>query len=197
MRSTGSIAPSSRFLARNIKHLLNHHLDLRNSGPVKILEIGPGSGVLTKQIIRSIRPEDEFDIVEINEQFFELIDHRYRHLPNVHTHHLDFLEFDNPYHYDYIFSSIPYESLPSHISKMMWEKKLKCCKNGSFITYYKYVNFNHFRCKYEKDLVSQYCLNEKLIIRNLPPAKLFTLKINNHPLIKSVEKREPVLVEGV
>ncbi len=196
MRSTGSIAPSSRYLARNITRLLNHHLDLKNAAPVKILEIGPGSGVLTKQIIRSIRPDDELDIVEINEQFHNLIEKRYSHIPNVHTHHLDFLEFENPYYYDYIFSSVPYESLPSRISKKIWEKKLQCCKNGAFITYYKYVNFNHFRCKYEKELVSKYCLNEKLIIRNLPPAKLFTLKINNHPLAQPEDKIQSVLVES-
>lgn len=194
MRSTGSIAPSSRFLARNITRLLHRHLEDTKSAPVRILEIGPGSGVLTQQILRYLRPDDHLDIVEINQHFFEVVNGRYSHLQNVHVYHLDFLKFEEQEKYDYIFSSLPYESLPTRISRQIWKKKLNYCKDGSFITYYKYLNFNRFKCKYEKAIVSRYCMSERVVFRNLPPAKLFTLKINNQETVKAPIPEKKVLV---
>ncbi|HKJ45035.1 MAG TPA: rRNA adenine N-6-methyltransferase family protein [Balneolales bacterium] len=190
MRYTGSIAPSSKFLARDITQILQQNLRKKKRSAVNILEIGPGTGAFTKRIIKNLGPKDHFDIVEINKHFFDIIEKKYGTPFNVKIHNQNFLNFDSNYRYDYIFSSIPYESLPKGESRKIWKKKLEYCKQGTYITYYKYLNFKKFRCKYEKDLVSKYCCDEKLVLLNLPPAKLFTLEIKNHPLIIPVESLE-------
>jgi len=176
LRKTGAIAPSSKFLANDITELLRDQLQQQQK-PIKILELGPGTGTLTKAIISAIRPTDTLDLVEINPHFTRMLRRNFPQ-PNVQVHYTDFLEFTPDYCYDYIFSSIPYESIPEEISKKLWEKKLSCCCVNGKITYYKYFNFNHFRCKYEKNLVRDYCIDERIVFRNLPPAKLFTLLIN-------------------
>lgn len=190
MRYTGAIAPSSKYLARDITQILHKNLRKKNRPPVNILEIGPGTGVLTKRIIKDLNPRDHFDIVEINKNFYDIIQTKYGTPFNVNIHNKDFLDFESDYRYDYIFSSIPYESLPKGESRKLWKKKLTYCKQGTYITYYKYLNFKKFRCKYEKDLVAKYCRDEKVVFLNLPPAKRFTLVIRNHPLMVSVESRE-------
>jgi len=63
-RTTGAILPSSRFLAR----ALVYHL--RQPRPAaRILEVGPGTGSVTRAIARNMIPEDRLDAVEINERF--------------------------------------------------------------------------------------------------------------------------------
>lgn len=190
IQSTGAIAPSSRFLARDIARILKNDSVSDSRMSLNILEIGPGTGSLTHHIIKQMGRYDHLDIVEINRNFYEHINRKYGNLQQVDTHHLDILNFQSDRIYDYIFSSLPYESLPSSKSRSIWKKQLSMCRVGSYITYYKYLNFNHFRCKFEKELVTRYCRNQKLVFRNLPPAKLFTLEIKDHDLLPV----EPVAV---
>lgn len=182
LKKTGAVAPSSRFLAKDLVHQLRHDLSAGNAPPkpVRILEIGPGTGVLTKQIIRYLRPEDHFDVVEIHEHFYRMIERKFAS-ENVHVHHNDFLKFITPCKYDYIFSSLPYESLPTQISRQIWEKKLDCCNQNAYISYYKYLNFKSFRCTFEEQVVKKYQCDHKLVFLNLPPAQLFTLEVHQTP----------------
>lgn len=191
LRKTGAIAPSSKFLANDITELLRDQLK-KNHKPLKILELGPGTGTLTKAIVSAIRPIDTLELVEINPHFTRMLRRKFPQT-NVHVHYADFLEFNQNHCYDYIFSSIPYESIPDEITQKLWKKKLECCCEDGKITYYKYLNFNHFRCKFEKELVRNYCIDERMVFRNLPPAKLFTLLVNrsNDNLLSQTDSKIP------
>jgi phospholipid N-methyltransferase len=60
----GAIAPSSRFLAK--KMLQN--IDFKN---VKVLiELGPGTGVFTEEIISKMAPDAQLLVFEINDAFY-------------------------------------------------------------------------------------------------------------------------------
>ncbi|MEX0686427.1 MAG: rRNA adenine N-6-methyltransferase family protein [Balneolales bacterium] len=170
--------PSSRYLAKDVVKLLGSNLHSADRAPVKILELGPGNGIFTGYILNHLNQDDHLDVVELNPHFVDIINKKYS-ADNLHVHHCDFLKFETSYQYDYIFSSIPYEQIHSRISKKIWERKLSMCRDGTYITYYKYINFNRFRCKFEKELVSKYRSDEKVVYLNMPPAKLFTLQIND------------------
>jgi len=191
LRKTGAIAPSSKYLARDFTKVLSHSRDVEEGSSIRILEIGPGTGSLTKLITPALRPQDHFDIVELNRDFYRMISWKYRHQKNVFTHHANILDFEPDEPYDFIFSSLPYEGIPSEVSRQIWQKKLQMCKSGSYITYYKYINIKRFRCKFEKEVVSRYCCKEKLVLRNLPPAYLYILRIEGH----SVEQPQTIKFE--
>src|SRR5438309_7006544 len=70
-RDTGSLLPSSRFLARALIANLRRP---RLAG--RILEVGPGTGSVTAQIVRHMVPGDRLDAVEINEHFIDLLQGR-------------------------------------------------------------------------------------------------------------------------
>ena len=192
LRKTGAIAPSSKYLARDFTKVLSLRRDGEEETPIRILEIGPGTGSLTKLIIPALRPQDHFDIVELNRDFYRMIRWKYRHQENVYTHHSNILDFEPDEPYDFIFSSLPYEGIPRDVSREIWQKKLNMCKPGSYITYYKYINIKRFRCKFEKEVVSRYCCKEKLVLRNLPPAYLYILHIEGH----IVEQSQTVKLEA-
>src|SRR6266851_5643758 len=63
-RSTGAILPSSRFLARALVSEI-----AKPRGPARILEVGPGTGSVTRQILRRMLTSDQLDAVEINANF--------------------------------------------------------------------------------------------------------------------------------
>lgn len=181
---TGAVAPSSKFLANDIVRALKAQIH-SSERPLRILELGPGTGTLTKAIIVALRPQDSLELVEINPHFCRMLRRKFKN-DGIRVHYEDVLEFEPGIRYDYVFSSIPYESIPEDISEQIWRKKLALCAPDGMISYYKYLNINRFRCKYEKKMVKQFCVDKKLVFLNLPPAQLFTLKLQN-PLKKSRE----------
>jgi phospholipid N-methyltransferase len=67
----GSIAPSSRFLAR----AMLKELDL---GAAKtVLEYGPGTGVVTEFVLRELRSDAKFAAIELNPGLAEVFESRY------------------------------------------------------------------------------------------------------------------------
>lgn len=174
IKQVGAVLPSSRYLARNVVDILKQR---PGSEPLNVLEIGAGTGTFTGYIQQQLGSEDHMDVIELNDTLFNILQNRHQ-APNIALHHLDFLDFEVPYKYDYIFSSIPYEGIEPAISKQLWQRKLAYCKDGAYITYYKYWNFNRFRSDYEKQLVYRCRADKKTVFMNVPPANLFTLRID-------------------
>ena len=69
--TTGSIMPSGRRLAT----ALTRYLDPRI--PQRILEVGPGTGAVTEQIVRRLGDHDELVLVETNESFVKQLEERF------------------------------------------------------------------------------------------------------------------------
>jgi phospholipid N-methyltransferase len=179
LKQTGAIAPSSKFLAKDLVEQLRTDVSRSSCTPLKILEIGPGTGPLTKEIVKLLRPQDRLDVVEIHQHFYQTIKNKFKQ-PNVTIHHEDILQFRPEFSYDYIFSSLPYEAMPKKLIQKIWQKKLDLCADKAYICYFKYVSFRKFKCNFEEQIVKRYQRDKKIVLLNLPPAKLFTLEINGY-----------------
>ena len=116
--TTGAIAPSSRFLASNMAEPMKRH-----QGPKRVLEIGPGTGAVTREIVKQIRPEDSLDLVELNEKFVEILHQRFdaeqafqeiKHLTSIHNCPLQ--EYGVGEEYDYIVSGLPLNNFPTDLT---------------------------------------------------------------------------------
>ena len=184
LKQTGAIAPSSKFLAKDLVEQLKEDITYLDCHPLNILEIGPGTGPLTKQIAKLLRPKDNMDVVELHEHFYDTIQEKYQR-ENITVHHQDILKYSPDKKYDYIFSSLPYEAMPEELIKDIWRTKLELCKQKSFICYFKYVSFRKFKSNFEKEIVQRYQRDKKVVLLNLPPAKVFTLEIHNPSLSSS------------
>lgn len=182
-KQTGAIAPSSKFLAKDLVAQYKKCLTNNDCPPLKILEIGAGTGPLTKQINSLLRPQDQLDVVEIHKKFYQILKKKYYSSDNISAYHTDILKFQQKYQYDFIFSSLPYENMPENISKEIWAKKLNLCTSDAYISYFKYVKFRDFKSDFEERIVQEFGLNEKLVLRNLPPAKVYTLEIKGQSAI--------------
>ncbi|HTK76950.1 MAG TPA: hypothetical protein VL371_16910, partial [Gemmataceae bacterium] len=63
-RATGALLPSSRFLAKTLAAPLSGARP-----PYRILEVGPGTGAVTRAIARRMISGDQLDAVELNPRF--------------------------------------------------------------------------------------------------------------------------------
>lgn len=178
LKQVGAIAPSSKFLAKDLVSELKKRLSETHCQPLNILEIGAGTGSLTKQISKHLRPQDRLDIVEIHKKFYQIVKIKYRYSNNISVHHSDILKFQPERKYDFIFSSLPYENMPEEITKQIWKKKLSLCSDNAYISYFKYLKFRNFKSDFEEQMVEKYGQDKKIVMLNLPPAKIYILEIN-------------------
>jgi phospholipid N-methyltransferase len=63
--TTGAILPSGRFLCAALSRFVGDG----RAGQRRILEVGPGTGSVTRRIVRAMGPDDRLDLVELNESF--------------------------------------------------------------------------------------------------------------------------------
>ncbi len=62
--TTGAVLPSGRWLASSLARYVGG-----NGTPQHVLEVGPGTGAVTRRIARALGPKDCLDLVELNENF--------------------------------------------------------------------------------------------------------------------------------
>jgi phosphatidylethanolamine/phosphatidyl-N-methylethanolamine N-methyltransferase len=139
--TTGAVLPSSRFLARAMTRPLT-----QCSGPRRILEVGPGTGAVTGHIVREVRQDDRFDLVEINEQFAGLLKDRFATDPQyqpaatvsqVHTCPLQ--DFTTDGQYDVIISGLPFNNFPAELVESLVDRCLSLLKPGGTFSLFEYM----------------------------------------------------------
>jgi phosphatidylethanolamine/phosphatidyl-N-methylethanolamine N-methyltransferase len=74
-RTTGAILPSGRRLSQALAHFIRVGPD---HPPRQILEVGPGTGAVTRHLIGSMRSCDRLDLVELNQSFVDCLRQRFR-----------------------------------------------------------------------------------------------------------------------
>ena len=67
--TTGSVLPSSRSLAKALCRYVPDQHGAAAAGPREILEVGPGTGAVTAELVRALRPTDRLTLVELNQDF--------------------------------------------------------------------------------------------------------------------------------
>jgi phospholipid N-methyltransferase len=74
--TTGAILPSGRRLSAALARYVG-----QDGTAHKVLEIGPGTGAVTRHIVRALGPEDRLDLVEINANFAERLRQAFQNDP--------------------------------------------------------------------------------------------------------------------
>ena len=70
-RTTGAVLPSGRFLAGALTRYVA--APRAEAAGRRLLEVGPGTGAVTRRLVRAMRSDDRLDLVEINEQFVAVL----------------------------------------------------------------------------------------------------------------------------
>lgn len=145
--TTGAIAPSSRFLARALTGPIERH-----GGPVRVLEVGPGTGAVTRRIVRLLKPGDRFDLVEINESFVSVLERKFAHDPDFrrvadrsHVHQCPIQKFVAEAPYDFIVSGLPLNNFPPGLVDEILDVCLALLAPEGVLSYFEYMYMRPLR----------------------------------------------------
>ncbi|CAM1361582.1 class I SAM-dependent methyltransferase [Tenacibaculum xiamenense] len=166
-KTSGTLVPSSRFLANKMLSNINF------SDSKVIIELGPGNGAITKNILGKLNPEAVLICFEINDVFYkELTEIEHPQLivlkesaENI-TSEIEKLGFQKV---DAIVSSLPLTIIPKQISsKILNNSHSSLKKNGVFIQY-------QYSLSYLKKLKEVFGKNIALDFEtlNFPPAFIY------------------------
>jgi phosphatidylethanolamine/phosphatidyl-N-methylethanolamine N-methyltransferase len=145
-QTTGSIVPSSRYLARAMTRQI-----AAPRGPARILEVGPGTGAVTCRILKLLQKDDRLDLVELNESFANHLRERFRDDPafqsasqaQVHMCGIETFKSDAPY--DFVVSGLPFANFSAPFVEQLLNAMFGLLAPGGQLTYFEYIYMRSMR----------------------------------------------------
>ncbi|HMN95107.1 MAG TPA: methyltransferase domain-containing protein [Phycisphaerales bacterium] len=193
MRHTGSVWPSGPLLARAMTRSLR-----AAKGPKRLLEIGPGTGPFTKVALRSLRPGDEFVIVELNRAFCEDLERRilapFRRMhPEivVTLHNAPIEQAPLESGFDFIVCGLPFNNFPPSLVRSIFRRMLALLKPDGELVYFEYAGVRMLKAplvgsrgrealkriaSFSRALTKRHHGKRQLVLSNFPPALAVRLK---------------------
>ncbi|MCB0339455.1 MAG: SAM-dependent methyltransferase, partial [Bdellovibrionales bacterium] len=139
--SVGSIIPSSRWAAEALTTQMR-----KRTQPIKILEVGPGTGPVTVKILENMRAGDKFTICEINPRLMELLKVKLQKHPqyDAHRENIDFFlgpvqELPEKIQYDVIVCAIPFNNLPIAVIEEIFLKLKRLSHTETSLSFFEYL----------------------------------------------------------
>lgn len=170
LKTSGTVTPSSKFLAQKMLKSIDF------SSCKVLVELGPGNGVITNQILKKLQPGSHLICFEVNETF-------YKNLKKIHHPQLTVLKasaeqiqlemiklgFPKACH---IISSLPLTIIPKTVSKAILENSLNTLSiDGTFIQYqYSLTYYKKLKTVFKEKI----SLDFELL--NFPPAFVYRCK---------------------
>ena len=197
-RTTGAVAPSGRSLAKAMTRPLRELPE-----PRRVLEIGPGTGAVTRTILKSLGECDTLDLVEINSEFADHLRQRFLDDPDyqaaadratVHCCPLqDFAGIEGGY--DAVISGLPFNNFPTELVDSLMDCAIAHVRPGGTLSFfeYRYVRPVRQRIGRRPDRprltriemllrrrFAEHRFRQDWVFANIPPAWVQHLRIKPH-----------------
>lgn len=205
--TTGAVLPSSRGLCRALSHFVRAAAESPNAGDTsagdrpgvaqrvvsrRILEVGPGTGAATTQIVNDLRPTDQLTLVELNDKFVEHLCERLQSdsvfqpaRDRITIIHSGVEELPETEPYDVIVSGLPLNNFSVELVDRLLNKMVKLLTPGGTLSFFEYVAIRRVkaivspRSDRERlrdianilhELLSKAEIRRDLVLANVPPA---------------------------
>ncbi len=189
-RTVGTVWPSSRALSKALAKNV-----MTASGPKRVLEVGPGTGPVTRYILGSLKRGDHFDLVELNPEFCKILRERVigpwkaAHPGIAVTLHECPIE-DAPLRdgsYDHIVSGLPFNNFPADLVKRIMNRFEALLKPNGSLAYFGYKGIRPVKAVFigtegrrnlneitriENEMLNRHGGHRQLVMANVPPASV-------------------------
>jgi phosphatidylethanolamine/phosphatidyl-N-methylethanolamine N-methyltransferase len=142
--STGAILPSGRFLASTLSRFVAD--GPVSHGPRRILEVGPGTGAVTRWIVPAMRRTDSLDLVELNETFVRQLQRRFETEPTfqavadrARVLHCPVEELPHDRTYDVIVSGLPLNNFSAGVVEQILASLVGLLAPGGTLSFFEYI----------------------------------------------------------
>lgn len=193
-RTTGALFPSSRALAEELTK------DLREIGrkPLTILEVGGGTGAVTKVITSQMIEGDRLDVVEINPLFVKILNesiskpeqarHSWKRIEIIES---DIRKLTASHSYDIIICALPFNNFDPLTTKSIFDAMCELLKPGGLLSYFEYWGVRALKWtligtdirkhsietgRHTEELHRRMAGSRHFIFANLPPAIIHRMK---------------------
>lgn len=192
--TTGAVLPSGRSLARALCRYV-----AAENGSRRILEVGPGTGAVTQQLVTCLADADRLDLVELNEQFVRRLEERFVQEPafqrvagrsRVLHESVEKLLSDEPY--DLIISGLPLNNFSVELVESLLDSLTRLLKPGGTLSFFEYIAIRPARAMVSggaekarlrgigaamNKLLGPYEIRRDWVWPNLPPAWVHHVRI--------------------
>jgi len=180
IREVGTICSTSRFAAKAMAPGIK-----ADDEPKVVVELGVGTGSITKEILKHLRPEDCYIGIEANDKFLEVCKDGFCENRNIsvnfeHGLAQNIKEILKKYkikEVDEIICTIPFRILPKRDTKEILQNVRKSLKKNGYFTFIRYLwapeNKEIF-----KELSDFAVADKEIIMRNIPPAEVIKMRRN-------------------
>ena len=202
-KTTGAITPSSRFLGKALARFVPASTDGDPHRPRRILEVGPGTGAATRQIVRRLRPNDRFDLVELNESFVAVLERLFRTDPDfqpakdrARIFHMPVQELVESVEgarggYDLIISGLPLNNFSGEMVREILDAFAALARPGGTLSFFEYVAVRPARAVVSSragrarlrevgsaihDLYQTHGFRRDCVLGNVPPAWVYHIR---------------------
>jgi len=172
----------------------------RHRGPRRVLEVGPGTGVITNEILRQMRADDELVLCEINPTFVAYLGQQMEDDPlfrqkqsQIRLLDTDVRYIDRTERFDFIISTIPFVNLPP----LMVREILSCYREilnpSGVLTFIEYAYLRYIKQSilrsYDKtpniaqdavmNVMKQQLFRRDMVAYNVPPVWVKHLRFDS------------------
>jgi len=189
--TTGAILPSSKAVASE----LTRALSIKGRDPLRILEVGSGTGSVTRAIAQRLMPGDHLDVVEINAVFVNILldavagEDLFRQARNqIHVIEADILNLpSSPDHrdYDVIICCLPFNNFDVDKVQNIFDVIYGLLKPTGCLSYFEYWGIRRVGSVFlgsenrrrldalsrqNGEIRKRSSVSTRLVLANLPPA---------------------------
>lgn len=164
-----SVWPSSRFLARETIKQVDW------AKAQVIVELGAGTGPITDQLVKRLRPHTRFIAIERDADFAQILRDRFSSLPNVEIVHSDVAELETILQergitqVDYFISGLATPTLPEAVRMRMLASVRKYMPEHGVFSNITEVPYWYQR--YYRSLFAD--VDFKMVVANMPPGGVY------------------------
>ena len=188
-KRTGAVAPSSSSLAA----AMTSELAATRHSSARVLEVGGGTGSITRAIVRHLSPTDHLDVYEIDPKFALLIrsrvqeDKAFRAVKSqVQVHNEPIESIERVRSYDFVISGLPFTNFEPEKVRDILEIFRSVLRPGGVCTFFDYILGREAAKivsgnlagrervdavgRIVEDYIKRYEFRHEFVFRNLPPA---------------------------
>ena len=139
--TTGAILPSGRKLASALVRYVNNP-----DRPRRILEVGPGTGAVTRRLVAAMGPDDCLDLVELNEHFVNRLKEQFASDPaflavagRTNIFHCSVEDLPQDQKYDLVISGLPLNNFSAELVERILKILVGVLKPGGTLSFFEYI----------------------------------------------------------
>lgn len=161
------------------------------SGPLRILEVGPGVGPVTAELVERLLPGDTLDVVELDPQFCRILEGRFAGAPlQPVVHNVSILAYEPPYRYHHIVSGLPLANFPAEMVEKIYAQLFRLLEPDGTLVMFQHIGGREvlrtfggpkdrrraLQISEIEDRLRPLVVEERNVVLNVPPARVVVRK---------------------